>query len=213
MIARLSVGVTLVLSAAVLTGTFALAGQLSPTPAPPASRTIEDLKTAYKGETTAHAKYAAYALKAQEEGYKGAATLFRAAAEAERIHAGNHRAVLVKLGVQPISGSYRGMPGSTAENLRDAIKGESYERDSMYPEMIKHATAEGQTEAVRSLTYALNAERQHAALYRQALANLGRSGTPTVYYVAPTCGATYANAPPAYCPTCGIPGSRFKRFQ
>lgn len=213
MIARLSVGVTLALCAAVLTGTLTLAGQLSPKPVLPASRTIEDLKTAYKGETTAHAKYAAYALKAQEEGFKGAATLFRAAAEAERIHARNHRAVLVKLGVQPIPGVYRGTPGSTAVNLRDAIKGESYERDTMYPEMIQHATAEGQPEAVRSLTYALNAETQHAMLYRQALANLRRGGPATVYYVAPTCGATYANAPPASCPTCGIPGSQFKRFR
>ena len=83
----------------------------------------------------------------------------------------------------------------------------------MYPEMIQHATDEGQAEAVRSVTYALNAERQHAVLYHVALENLGRGSTVFSYYVCPTCGATYANTAPSSCLTCGTLASRFKRFK
>jgi rubrerythrin len=175
------------------------------------TRTIEDLKTAYLGETTASQKYAAYARQADREGYKEAATLFRAATEAERIHARNHRAALAKLGVtDPQAGSYTQTPGTTRENLADAIRGETYERDEMYPEMIRHAELEKQTNAVRSMTFALDAERQHAALYTAALQELGQKRAATVFFVCPTCGATFKAAAPTACPTCGTNGEKFK---
>src|SRR5690242_19159279 len=95
------------------------------------TRTIEDLKTAYLGETTARQKYAAYARQADQEGYKEVAALFRAASEAERIHARNHKAALATLGVtDPQVGSYTQTPGTTRENLADAIRSETYERDT-----------------------------------------------------------------------------------
>jgi rubrerythrin len=210
MIARLLGGSIVVLSMAVFAGTLAVARQQSPVPA---GQTIEDLKTAYGGETTTQARYAAYAEKAQEEGHRNVAVLFRATSEAERVHARNHKAVLLKSGVQPTAGVYHGSPASTAENLQDALRGEAYERDTLYPEMIRHATAEGQTEAIRSFTYAINAERQHASLYRRALENLGRTPTYSIYFVCPTCGATYLNFRPSPCPTCGTLSSRFKLFR
>lgn len=210
MIARLMGGSIVVLSMAVFVGTLAIARQQSPAPA---GQTIEDLKTAYLGETTTRARYAAYAEKAQEEGHRNVAVLFRATAEAERVHARNHKAALLQLGVQPRAGVYRGSPAGTAENLQDALQDEAYERDTMYPEMIRHATAEGQTEAIRSFTYAMNAERQHATLYRKALENLGRTPTHSIYFVCPTCGATFANVRPSPCPTCGTFASRFKLFR
>ena len=175
------------------------------------TRTIEDLKTAYMGETTACQKYAAYAREADHEGYKEAATLFRAASEAERVHARNHKAALAKLGVtDPQPGSYTQTPGTIRENLADAIRGETYERDEMYPEMIRHAEAEKQAGAVRSMRFALDAERQHAALYTTALQEPAPKRAGTVFFVCPTCGATFKAAAPMACPTCGTNGEKFK---
>jgi rubrerythrin len=211
--ARLLVGMTLALSAAVMTGTWARAPMPSPLPVLPARQTIKDLKIAYKSETTAEAKYAAYALQAGEEGYRDVAALFRAASAAERIHARNYRAVLLKLGVEPEAGFYRRTPGLTAENLWDALTAESFERDYIYPEMIKQATSEGQREAVRTFNYAIHAERQHVVLYRWALENLTSGPRAVAYYVAPGCGGTYANVPPPVCPLCGAPAARFERFE
>jgi rubrerythrin len=175
------------------------------------SRTIADLKTAYVGETTAHEKYAAYARQADREGYLGVAALFRAASEAERIHARNHRAVLAKLGVSDLrAGTYDQTPGTTRENLADAIQGETYERDTMYPAMLRHARAEGQPEAIRSLTFARNAERQHAALYAAALQDLNQMRSGAVFSVCPVCGATFKGAAPLACPTCGTDREKFE---
>ena len=185
-------------------------------------KTIDDLSTAYMGETTAHAKYAAYAVAADKQGYKAEARLFRAASAAETYHARNHKAVLAELGVKnPTPGFYHGTPGATRQNLRDAVgvslkdavSGESYERDSMYPEMMKNAQAEGQKGAVRSETYALRAETQHAALYTAALKNLGHNPSVPFYSVCKGCGATWAGKGPDTCPVCGRPNATFQRVK
>lgn len=174
------------------------------------TRSIEDLKTAYKGETTAHAKYLAYAAKAEAEGYTYVATLFRAASQAESIHARNHKRALEQLGVKnPVPGKYTGTPGTTAQNLKDAIKGETYEKDTMYPKMIADAEAENAAGALQSFRYALAAEKQHAALYTAALKNLSRSQKGAVFYVCTVCGATFKDTAPAYCPVCGTPREKF----
>ncbi len=133
------------------------------------SKTEQNLMDAFAGESQANRKYLAYAKKAEQEGSKQAAKLFRAAAAAETIHAHNH---LRELGVVK----------STKENLMDAINGESYEFQKMYPQMISDAKAEGQTGALRSFNYANEVEKVHAALYKKALESLGKGGD-TDYYV------------------------------
>lgn len=176
-------------------------------------KTIQNLKDAYIGESTASAKYLAYAARADKEGQRQAARLFRAASRAESYHARNHKAVLVALGVTKTApGAYKGKPGSTAQNLQDAIKGESYERDRMYPAMIKDAEAEKQDSAVLSMTYALDAEKEHAALFTATLKKLGTKSAQTDnYYVCQRCGATIAGRAPYRCPNCGAPREKFTR--
>ncbi|NTW67865.1 MAG: rubrerythrin family protein, partial [Nitrospirae bacterium] len=153
------------------------------------AKTEQHLKDAFAGESQANRKYLAYAKKAEQEGYKQAARLFRAAAAAETIHAHNH---LRELGVVK----------STKENLMDAINGESYEFQNMYPQMILDAKAEGKDAALRSFNYANEVEKVHAALYQKVLDGLGRN-VDTDYYVCSVCGYTAEGSAPDVCPVCG----------
>jgi rubrerythrin len=116
--------------------------------------------------------YQAFAKKADEEGYKGVASLFRAASAAEAIHRDNHAKVIRAMGATPQSNITNPNVGSTSENLQQAISGESYERDSMYPSFIKQVKAESNKAAVQTFNYAKTAEAQHAQLYTQAKNNL-----------------------------------------
>ena len=134
--------------------------------------TLKNLQSAYNGESNAHVMYLAFAKKADEEGYKEVARLFQAAARAEAIHRDNHAKVIKQMGATPQNRITTPEVQSTQENLDKAIKGESYERDEMYPEFIKQANADGNKDAVQTLTYAFNAETQHAQLYTQAKNNL-----------------------------------------
>jgi rubrerythrin len=138
--------------------------------------------------------------------------LFRAASEAEKTHARNHKQVLAKLEVTGLkAATYLKLPGATRENLADAIKGESYEIETMYPTMIQQAREEGQTDAERSMYYALSAEKQHVALFKDALKNLSRKPSLEAFYVCPICGATYTmHNVPAASPVCGTPKAQFK---
>ncbi len=197
----------------ILLSGLAVAALAASSGASPAAKTIQDLRAAYTGETTASAKYAAYAKVAAAEGYSQVASLFRAASRAEKIHASNHKRELVKLGVNdPRPGAFLKQPGTTRENLADALKGETYEKTTMYPGMIKDATAAGDAGAVTSFTYALAAEKQHAALYAAALKNLVKSASGQVYYVCPVCGGTYKKAAPPACPVCATPGEKFLKI-
>jgi rubrerythrin len=152
------------------------------------AKTEQNLKDAFAGESQANRKYLAYAKKAEQEGYKQAARLFRAAAAAETIHAHNH---LRELGVVK----------STKENLMDAVNGESYEFQKMYPQMIVDATAEGKAGALKSFNYANEVEKVHAALYQKVLDSLGRN-VDTDYYVCSVCGYTAEGSAPDVCPVC-----------
>ena len=116
------------------------------------TKTIENLKAAITGESTASATYAAYAAKAAQEGQPLIQKLFEAASKAESVHAANHNKVLEKLGatMEPIDIQIH--VGTTAENLKAAIAGETHEFESMYPEFIAVAEEEGQKAAVRSFT-------------------------------------------------------------
>ena len=146
------------------------------------------LKDAFAGESQANRKYLAFAKKADREGYPQAAKLFRAAAEAETVHAHTHLRTLK--GVK-----------STAENLKAAIAGETYEFKSMYPEMIEDAKAAGDKAAQRSFTFANEVEKIHAQLYQNTLDNL-ENLEKVDYYICSVCGYTCENEPPDVCPVC-----------
>jgi rubrerythrin len=169
-----------------------------------ASVTLDHLQAAYDGESNAHAKYVAFAKKADAEGYAAVASLFRAAAKAEEIHAANHAAVITKMGAKPMASVKLPEIKSTTDNLKAAVEGESYERDTMYPQFIKDARAAGDADAVRSFNFALSAEGEHATLYGDAAAKLPRlKGSQAVtYYVCSVCGKTVLKVDFAKCPVC-----------
>lgn len=179
------------------------------------SKTIANLKAAYRGETEAHAKYQAYAHVAGREGYRAVAQLFRAASISEAVHARNDKAALAHLGVfNAARGSYDQRPGTTRANLEESLKDETEERDSIYPRMIDEARQEGQPGAARAIHYAVSAEAQHAELFQQALDHLSTATRPVGYYVCPVCGATYTTKNvPGVSPVCGTPKSHFIRVQ
>ena len=154
---------------------------------------IDNLQMAFNGESNAHHRYVAFAKKADDEGYGEVASLFRAAARAEEIHASNHSAVIRKLGAEPKATIEAPAVASTRENLQVAISGETYERDQMYPAFISEAKASKNSEAIRTFTYALKTEAEHARLYSEALKNLDKlRGKSRTYYVCGVCGALAA---------------------
>ena len=162
------------------------------------SKSEEYLNEAFAGESQANRKYLAYAAKADQEGYSQVARLFRAAADAETVHAHNHLRALKAI-------------GGTKENLTDAINGETHEFKTMYPEMIEAAKAEGHKDAERSFSYANAVEKIHAQLYQKLLDSLGGTQEDYPYYVCPVCGYTAEKEPPDACPVCGTKGEKFKK--
>jgi rubrerythrin len=164
------------------------------------SKTDEYLKEAFSGETQANRKYLAFAAKAEQEGHLQAARLFRAASEAEAVHANNH--LLAMNGIK-----------GTKENLREAIAGETQEFKEMYPAMIKAAKSEGNRAAERSFVYANAVERIHADLYHMMLETFDTVKETYPYYICPVCGMTAEREPPERCPICGAKGERFKRIE
>ena len=165
---------------------------------------LENMQIAYNGESNAHAKYLKFAEKADEDGYKGVASLFRAAAAAEEIHAQNHAEVIKGLGGEPTAKIDEIKVGTTQENLEAALAGESYERDTMYPGMLAAARGTRSREAMRSLNFALTAEGGHAVLYKTALDNLGSWTTTREFYVCGVCGNTVEQLSFKKCPSCFI---------
>lgn len=156
------------------------------------------LKEAFAGESQANRKYLAFAIKADQEGFSQAAKLFRAAAEAETVHAHSHLRAL------------KGIK-STKENLREAVAGETHEFKSMYPGMIDIAKAEGNKDAERSFNFANEVEKIHARLYQQMLDSLESTKESYSYYVCPVCGFTSEKEAPETCPVCGAKGKVFKK--
>jgi rubrerythrin len=171
-------------------------------------KTIENLKAGITGETTASAKYAAFAKKAMEEGNDTIAKLFEAASKAESIHAANHTKVLEELGekMEPVTPQFE--VKTTAENLQAAIDGETHEFEAMYPDFITAAKEEKVEKAVKSFTWALDTEKKHAEFYKIALTTLktgSETGLPSAFLVCPVCGNTYeavtADNKCAFCQT------------
>ncbi len=160
--------------------------------------TQENLKEAFAGESQANRKYLAFADKAQQEGYKQVAKLFRAAADAETVHAKNHLRVM-------------GGVGKTSDNLKSAISGETSEFKDMYPKFIEQAKKEKVSDAViLSFDVANQVEKIHAGLYKKALESLGEN-EEIEYYVCQICGNTVEGEALDRCPICNAPKEMFKR--
>ncbi len=163
-------------------------------------KTEENLADAFAGESQANRKYLAFAKKADQEGHKQVANLFRAAAAAETVHAHAHLNVM-------------GGVKSTKENLNAAIDGEGFEYTKMYPEYIENAKAEGNKAALRSFDFAKQVEKIHHDLYTKALGELEAGKiVEKSYFVCPVCGNTFENEVPEACPICGAPKERFMKI-
>ena len=160
-------------------------------------KTLKNLMEAFAGESQANRKYLAYAKKAEKDGKLNAAKLFRAAADAETLHALKEFEIAGKV-------------GSTADNLKDGIAGETYEFESMYPDFIKVAEEEGHKAAATIFTFASKAEEVHAKLYEDALANI-ESTEEVFYYLCPVCG-NIEKAIPEKCFICNVPGDKFIKY-
>lgn len=161
--------------------------------------TDDNLKAAFAGESQANRKYLAYADKADKEKLPQVAKLFRAAAEAETVHAHAHLRVM------------KGV-GTTSANLKDAIQGENHEHTSMYPGFIETAMAEGNKEAVRSFSWANAVEKIHEEKYLAAAkaVSAGKDLPAKKLYLCPVCGNIEEDEAPEKCKVCGAPGSSFK---
>ena len=162
------------------------------------NKTDKNLQDAFAGESQANRRYLAFAQKAEEEGYTQAARLFRAAAEAETIHALNHLRITSEIKM-------------TLDNLNAALSGETFEFMKMYPEYLAVAKQEGNKQAAWSFDVANKVEQVHAKLYQKAIDALrNRKEMEKVdYYVCGVCGNTVEGSPPENCPICGSPRSKF----
>lgn len=163
--------------------------------------TEKNLRDAYAGESQAHMKYLIFAQKAEEEGKPNIARLFRAIAFAEQVHATNHFKTLGDL-------------DSTIENLQVAMDGENFEVEEMYPAYDAVAKLQGEKGAIRSIHYAIEAEKIHAAMYTEArqAAKEGKDIEIETMYICPVCGYTAENEAPEICPVCGVAKEKFVRF-
>ena len=161
--------------------------------------TIENAKEALAGESQANRKYLAFSEKAAEEGFKSVATLFKAASEAEAIHAKKLLKVL---------GTIQG----TEKNLEASVEGETHEFTTMYPDFIKTAEAEKRTDAVLAFTHAMKAEEVQAGLYKKALAAIKAKQdlSREKVFLCPVCGNIEIGKVPEKCPICGVLGKQFR---
>ena len=166
------------------------------------SNTEENLQSAFAGESQANRRYLFFADKAEKEGYSQVARLFRAAAEAETVHARNHFAAMDGV-------------GSTRDNLMAGAIGEHYEFTRMYPPFIEQAEAENNSRAELSFKYANAVEQVHHKYYEAAIkaVDAGQQLKDEPYFICPVCGNTVAGEAPDKCPICGTPGSKFKKVE
>jgi rubrerythrin len=164
------------------------------------TKTNDDLQAAFAGESQANRRYLAFARKADQEGHKSVAKLFRAAAAAETVHAHNH---------------FRNLGGiqATSENLKAAMAGENHEIVTMYPEFIADAEADGNKKALTSFQWAYEVEKEHYALFKQALEKLGEEAADIEIWVCGSCGHTHIGVPPEKCPVCGASRAKFEKIE
>ncbi len=163
--------------------------------------TDKNLRDAYTGESQAHMKYLIFSKKAEEEGKPNVARLFRAIAFAEQVHAANHLMTL-------------GDVGDTADNLQTAIDGENFEVEEMYPAYDAVAKLQDEKNAIRSVHYAIEAEKIHAAMYTEAkqAVKSGQDADLGDITICPVCGYTAEGETPDNCPVCGVSSAKFLKF-
>jgi len=214
-----------------LIGVAALAGVWAGTPTASAQRTVRrysapvpqvvepptllvrdtptNLQAAFTREMNAKQRYVAFAKQADREGYPAVARLFRACARAEQMHADAHVHAIAWTGGEARAVLDRLAVGTTAENLKSAIELETYEVERFYPVLIERARSDREPEAVRSMTFALSAEREHARLLTTALATLDQHPSPHPIYVCSLCGKTVESLGFKKCPNCFTSAKRF----
>jgi rubrerythrin len=179
-------------------------------------RTVRNLLTAYDSEMNAHARYKAYAAKADDESFFGVGSLFRAAARAEQIHASNQARALRQSGGEARANVVSPRVSGTLENLKDALKSEKLEIEVLYPKFAEEASAQINAQATRAFTLAIEAEKAHADLYSGAIAQIesGDAGSwvrvARDFHVCPMCAFTSEPKVESNCPVCGYPAERFE---
>lgn len=174
------------------------------------SKTLDNLQTAYEGESNAHARYIAFAEKADKEGYGQIASLFRAAAKSEEVHAKKHGEAIKALKAGPKAVIKAPEVKSTKENLEAALKGETYESENMYPGFIKQAEADKDKKAMFSFIGAQKAEIAHSKFYKEALSNMaGWKNGKKEFIVCSNCGYTTTDLKLKKCPVCKYPRNKF----
>ncbi len=163
--------------------------------------TEKALHDSFAGESMAHMKYIVFSEIAEKEGFPNVARLFKAIAYAEQVHATNHARNL-------------GLLKKTVDNLQEAIDGETFEIEEMYPAYKAIAEVQEENGAKRSMDFALQAEKIHAELYSQAKKEVSEGKDIEIgeIYICPVCGYTHIGTPPEKCPVCGVPSSKFKKF-
>jgi rubrerythrin len=179
--------------------------------------TLQNLMTAFEGESNAHAKYTDFASKAEEEEFCGVASMFRAAARSEQIHAANHARVINLMGGHAECEIHPVEVKKTLENLKTALSGEDYEAYTMYPGFLEEAVERKNTSAIKAFTGALEAEKTHVRIFGQAFALLTAKeknswiGEVRDFYVCPVCGYTSETEEEhERCPVCNCPWERFE---
>jgi rubrerythrin len=173
-------------------------------------RTLKSLLTAFNNESNASARYAAFAIKADEEGFLKIASLFRAASRAEQIHAAHNAEILQNLGGTPVATIEEPEVKTTVENLKAALAHEFYESDVMYPEFINE-TEEQMGPAHRIFSSAIEAEKEHAWLFTAVLEHIEdckeewcqKLAKKAIYFVCPECGLIATRSDFDRCPACG----------
>jgi rubrerythrin len=175
-----------------------------------ATLTLDNLQAAFQGESNAKVRYEAFAVKADEEGYKAVAALFRATSKSEGIHAARHAVAIKKLGAEAKATIEKPEVKSTKENLEAAVKGETAEKDTMYPAFVKQAELDKNTGAVQSFKGAMASEVSHAKLYQLALTELGSWKVAKDFLVCQICGYTTLDKELQKCPVCASPRTKFE---
>lgn len=177
--------------------------------------TNEFLHSAYTGESLAHMRYLTWADAAEKEGFPNIARLFRAISFAERVHAENHFKV-----IDGPTSDYNVTAGGvfgynkTVDNLQGAINGELHESEQMYPVYLQIAESQGEKGAARTFHFALEAEKIHAKMFKEAQdsAREGKDINIKAVYICPVCGYTVYDEAPDKCPVCGAKKEVFKKF-
>lgn len=187
--------------------------------APRVEPTVENLLAAYQGELNARARYLAFAKRADEDGFGGVASFFRAAARAEQIHAHNQARVLRQMGAEARAELIDCQVADTVENLKIALMGESYEIEEMYPEFMNQARATIHCNAARCFEWSLEAEKGHARLCKEALDLCLKNQQDSWicaardFFVCPVCACTYEQKTEENCGICQYPADRLETIR